>query len=516
MSVFPSNGRRTCQLPVVLAVAFALAACSGSNKSSTNDGALATTLRVGVSQGLVDADPHTTTLGSDIQILEQVYEGLARLDPKSLKIVPALAASWTTSDDGLVWTFKLRPGVTFHDGRKLSASDVKYSLDRILNPATKAMFFSDLEPIDKVSTPDAQTVTVDLKRPYSILTTLLASPPFTAIVPNGSGGSLSAKPNGTGPYSFTAQVPKTSVSLKAYPEYWAGKAKTKDLLFQVVPDQSALISALVSGQVDFITTVPMEQVKKLQSNDRVQLIRYESAWVDEIGFNTAKKPFRDVRVRQAVALTLDKAAIAKAATFGLGKAADTMVAVSSYEIAVKVPSRDLSRAKALLAEAGYPSGFSFDFAPCGGTAFPQMTRAGEEIASELRAIGLTAKVTSQEPGVWVNSVVNEHSFDATICGLVNGLDPDERSYRYFTSQGSNNFSQYKNAQVDNLLNQGRIEGDPNKRLSLYNQAWQILVDEAPWIALYQYPGLMAASPKVSGFVTTPNSDLIFTGVTVRK
>ena len=178
--------------------------------------------------------------------------------------------------------------------------------------------------------------------------------------------------------------------------------------------------------------------------------------MNELGFNCRVKPFSDVRVRQAIAMALDKNEIAKAATYGQGGPARTMVAPASpIKVNVKPLPYDPTRAKALLAEAGYPNGFSFSFSPCGGTAFPDMQLASELIAYQLQAIGINATAPTMEAGVWADNVITKHHYQGFICGLVSGLDPDQHLYRYFRSDGLYNFSQYASTPtLDRLLLKG--------------------------------------------------------------
>ena len=473
-------------------------------------------LRIAVGQGLVNPDPHTCTLYSDVRILEQVYDGLLRVDPKTLKPVPALAESYEVSPDGLAWTFHLRPSVTFHDGTTLTSADVKYSIDRIRDPKTAATLRSDFDPVASVETPDASTVVLRLKRPFGVLAQVLATPVWSAIVPKNA-TDLAAKPDGTGPFLFLGQVPKTSVSLARNPHHYAaGLPKMPGVQFVVVPDESARVAALESHQVDIIDTVSMPLARALARASGVKLVQTESAWVDELGFNTNRKPFDDARVRRALAMAINKPQVAAAATFGLGKPATTMVSASPLELDVKPLPYDPAQAKSLLAQAGV-SHLSFSFAPCGGTAFPQMSRAGEVIAANLKAIGVEAKLTSLEASVWVDQVINKHDYDAFVCGLINGTDPDQKTFRYFTTHGAYNFSSYKPpAGLDDLMEKGREVTDPAERGRIYTQVWDQLLQDSPWVPLYVVPGLMGISDKVQGLVTTPDSDLLLANVSIAK
>lgn len=479
-------------------------------------GAAQDALRVGVGQGLVNPDPHTSTLYSDVRILEEIYEGLLRVDPVTLQPVPALAQSFEIAADKLTWTFHLRPGVTFHNGAPLSSADVKYSIDRIRNEKTGATLRSDYDPVTAVETPDAATIVMRLKQPFGVLAQVLATPVWSAIVPKDS-ADLGAKPNGTGPFSFVAQVPKTSVSLTRNPHFHEpGLPKLPGVEFIVIPDESARLAALQSHQVDVIDTVSLPLAKTLTGAAGVTLLQTDSAWVDEFGFNASHKPFDDPRVRRAIAMAINKPQVTAAATFGLGKPAATMVSASPIKLDVDALPYDPAEAKALLAEAGVKS-LAFTFAPCGGTAFPQMSRAGEVIAANLKAIGVDAKLTSMEASVWVDQVINKHDYDAFICGLINGTDPDQKTFRYFTTHGAYNFSLYKPApELDSLMQRGREQSDPSERGKTYSAAWTQLLQDSPWVPLYVMPGLVGISDKVTGVQTTPDSDLVLTGASLAQ
>jgi peptide/nickel transport system substrate-binding protein len=478
------------------------------------------TLRVGYSGPLVELDPHTSQSLQDQQQLENIYRGLTRLkSPADPTPEGDIAESWTVSQDKLTWTFKLRPGVKFHDGREVTAADVKYSIDRIKNPKTVATARSDFEPVKDVEVVDDKTVAFHLKRPYSILPIALQLPAWAAIVPKGSGSTLGRKPDGTGPFQYVSQVRNTSLTLKRFPDYWErGKPRVDRLVFTYIPDENARVNALRTGQVDFIDSVPLAQTAAVQRDTRVSVVKFDSSWVDELGLNTQRKPFNDPRVRQAIAHALNRAEIAKVATFGLGKTTNTMVAPTSP---VKVDAEGLAYdpelAKKLLREAGYPDGFSMSFAPCGGDAFPQMRRAGQVIARQLNDVGIKAKAQTLEAGVWAEQVITKHDYDGFICGLVNGNDPDGHSYRYFRSDGAFNFSQYRGTpRLDDLLERGREESDPAQRAKIYDEAWNVINQDAPWIPLYMVPGVVAAKRSVRGYEPYPEFNLHFETVGFAK
>jgi peptide/nickel transport system substrate-binding protein len=474
-------------------------------------------LRIGVGQGLVDADPHTSTLYSDVRILEQVYQSLMRTDPHTGEPIPDLAESMVPAADGMSWTVKLRPGVTFHDGQPFTSADAKWSLDRIRDPATTATLRSDLAPIQEIVAQDPLTLVIKLKQPYSILPRILSSQAWAAMVPANS-TNLRAKPVGTGPFTFVNAVPQTSVTLRRFEHYRdTGLPKLDGVQFTVIPDESARLAALTSQQVDMIDTVSLAQASQLKKATGVRLLQYDSSWIDEFGMNTQRKPFDDPRVRRAIAMAINRDDVLQAATFGLGKPAATMVPTSS-PVKVDVPAIPYApdQARALLREAGVGD-FSFSFAPCGGTSFPQLDRAAEVIAEDLKQIGITAQVTTMEASVWVDRVINRHDYDAFVCGLINGIDPDQKTFRYFSRTGSYNFSQYKPpARVDQLLQQGREVSDPAQRKAIYEEVWRLILQDSPWVPLYQMPGLIGISQRVQGLQVTPISDLVLIDVSLAR
>ncbi len=509
--------RRATIAAVLAGLCVAAAACgAGSAKNQTKPtGDLnqtsgikqGGTLRVGFSSTLVNPDPHTSTSLGDQQLLENVYRGLTRLkSPSDPTPTGDVASSWTVSPDQLTWTFKIRPGITFQDGKPVTAADVVYSMNRIKDPKLVTSLRSDLDPVKKVVAVDSHTVRFELSQPYSILPIVLQTPAWSAIVPNGSGPTLAKHPDGTGPFEVASQVRNTSLTLKRFPGYWEkGEPHVDKIVFTFLPDENARVSALTSGQVDLIDSVPYAQVAALQANSAVSVLRFRSSWVDEFGMNTQRKPFSDVRVRQAIAHALDRAQIAKVATFGLGQPAMTMVAPTSpIKVNAPAPSYDPAQSRKLLAEAGYPKGFSMSFSPCGGDSFPAMQRAGEVIVHELAAVGIKAKQQSLESGVWASQVITKHAYDGFICGLVSGNDPDQHTYRYFHTDGAYNFSLYKPPKaVDDLLDKGRQVSNPAQRAQIYDQAWTKINQDAPWIPLYNEPGVVAASKSVRGFQAFP-------------
>lgn len=516
---------------VALLASVALAACGGGSSSSQQaaDKAGSGThqtgdllsqegikeggiLKVGFAGPLVEMDPQKSQSLEDQQQLENIYRGLTR--PKSASDptpVGEIAESWDVSKDGLTWTFHLRPGVKFQSGKTVDAEDVVYSIERIMDPATVATAASEFEPVKKVEAVNPTTVRFKLSQPYSLLAEALDQPAWAAIIPKGSGPTIAAHPDGTGPFEFEKQVKNTSLTLKRFAGFWKqGQPKLDGVEFIYLPDANARVNALKTGQVDFITSVPLEQTAALQADKNISVAKFDTSFVDEFGLNTKRKPLDNVKVRQAIAYALNKEDITKVATFGLGKPAATMVAPTS-PIKVEAPELEYNQAKAkeLLKEAG-ATNLSISFSPCGGETFPEMRRAGEVIASQLEEVGIKANLEELESSVWAEEVITKHDYDAFICGLVAGNDPDGHSFRYFTKDGAFNFSQYEGPEkLDQLLAEGREVEDPAQRSKIYGEAWTIINEEAPWVPLFSVPSVVAAGKSVRGFEPFPEFNLRF-------
>jgi peptide/nickel transport system substrate-binding protein len=505
---FRRRRRYGLTLGLLALIAPLAAACSGGQSAGTSASA---TLTVGVANDVTDWDPQTSTSLGDQQVLENIYRGLTVLDPATKLPVGEIAKSWTVSRDQLTWTFYLRPTARFSTGKRVTPNDVVYSIDRILNPATHGTAASWLSPVKSVTAAGSDAVAFHLSQPYSLLPTALQLPAWSAIIPAGSAATVAAHPVGAGPYMVASHTAQQSIVLRRNPYYWnpaLPHVKTVDI--KIIPDANSRLDALLSGQISLDNDIPLSDVKHFANSSRIKLDVFPSSEIDEFGMNASKPPFSDVRVRQAVAYALNKPTIAQAATNGLGGVASTMVSKAS-PIPVNVTdaiAHNVAKAKALLAAAGYPHGFSLSFSACGGQAFPAMLNAGQVIANQLSAVGIHASFTTMDAGVWADQVITKNAYQAFICGLISGNDPDEHSYPYFSNKGLYNFSHYKApAKLDQLLTAGREVVSPAQRATIYDQAWTILASQVPWIPLYWMPGVVGTAPNVHGYASLPELNM---------
>ncbi len=503
---------------VTVVSALVISAC-GASSGSSGKSQTGGTLKVGMGDALVDMDPQTSGSLQDLQVLDNIYEGLLKQDPSNGQIEASLATSWTASADLKTYTFKLRSGVTFQDGEKLTSADAKWSIARVLNPDTKATYAGDLSPIASMDTPDASTLVIHLKQPYPELLVALSNPVYAAIMPQSNAAHLTTKPIGTGPFQYQSSVPKTSVTLKRYTGYWnkPGGPAIDTVEFLAIPDPNSKIQALESGQVQMIDTVPLANIKTVKGVSGLNVQTYPSTWTDYFAMQTRSGPFANAKVRQAAVMAINKADLTKLATFGEGTPQDTMIVPASpVKVTAPALAYDPTKAKQLLSDAGYPNGFAFTFSTCGGTAFPEMVASGQIIASDLKKIGINATFKTEDSGTFANDIFTQHDFTAYVCGLASGLDPDQRTYRYFHTDGPYNAPGYSNSAVDAALDAARETADNSQRARYYTTAWTQINADAPWDILFTFPNVAAMSNKVHGFPLDPNNYMTLNNVSLSK
>ena len=364
------------------------------------------TLIVAVPKDPLGFDPHKMHALSSYQIAAQLFNGLTRVD-KNGAVIPDLAQSWEVSEDGLIWTFRLRQGVTFHNGREVIAEDVKYSIERIKDPATKSTWQSDYVLVETIEVVDRYTVQLKLSQPFAPLLEVLTWK-RGAIVPKEiveQYGDLNTYPVGTGPFMFKEYVEGQHVKLVKNPNFFRpGLPYLDEVIFKIIPEGMSRVIELLAGSADVILDVPLEQIPALQAQGIIVDIR-PSSWVVYLGFNLGlgnhpQGPWSDVRVRKAIAMAVDKETIAKAATMGYGYPIDSTVPLgSAYKVDVPRYERNLAEAKRLLAEAGYPHGFKAEGIIIAG--YPEFQLAGEVIYSQLREIGVELIPIVVEHGTFV-------------------------------------------------------------------------------------------------------------------
>lgn len=474
-------------------------------------GAAEKVLTIGVDQEAVGLDPHVVTAFSSMRRLDLLYNRLVRLDD-SFAVVPDLASSWDIPDNK-TYVFHLRTGVKFHNGREMTAEDVQYSLNRVLDPKTASPGRSYISLITSIDVVDRYTVKLNLSAPLASLLDGLTSNNLS-IVPKevvAANGNLQKLECGTGPFMIKEWMADNSMTLVKNPDYFDKDAVNLDkVIFRVIPEQASLLAGVKSGELDMATISDGAIIRQASRDSKVVVMSKPGLNMRIFSFNTTVKPFDDVRVREAVALVLDRAEILAVAEFGMGKPTGPLpVAATAWALPLsQLPfsSVDVARARKLLAEAGYPNGFSFKITCSttyeGGLAVAQVAQ------EELKKIGVIAELEVVEWGVYIDKWVKRAY--STMIELRGGSgEPDRFLYRTFHSTGTVNNFLFKDAEVDKYLDLGRSQTRTSDRKASYDKVQALLSEKVPCVFLYCPNENQVMSPKVSGFKQIGNGSLFY-------
>jgi peptide/nickel transport system substrate-binding protein len=458
------------------------------------------TLTFATSSDVDGLDPHRTVAAPTFDVAKSLYDTLIEADASG-NLLPALATAWEASSDGLRWTFKLRDNVFFHNGRKFTAADVKFSFDRIRGKDSPRR--GDFASLRDVETPNDLTATFVLSETSPVFISNLAVG-WAAIVPQEAADTLKSKPVGTGPFQFVEWVPDSRVRVKRFEKYWKVDAPYLDeIVFKQITDPVAQLTALKLGEVD-IAPVQPQNASDAQKTAGLKLYSAPvnpDATVALLAINNAKKPYDDLRVRQALNYAIDRQTLIEGAQFGYATPIGTHMAPTSpfYRDETQRYPYNPAKAKQLLADAGYPNGFetTIRFAN-----FDIHRRNAEIIAGQLAAVGIKAKLESMELATWLTDVYRGRNYELNTLTHSARLDPDPLLNRYVCKHAEN-YRNYCNAKYDALIADAARTTDQARRKELYAEAQKMLVDEAVAVWLYSPHVIMGLRANVQKFNLLP-------------
>jgi peptide/nickel transport system substrate-binding protein len=444
-------------------------------------------------------------------VFYNVQEALVKVDRHG-KIVPWLAERWHTSDNKN-YTFFLKKGVRFHNGRELKAADVKYVIDRAMNPETKHPYPRYYASITDIIVKDDYTITFALKEtnPNFLLNMARAG---SAIYPREAVDTMKSHPVGTGPFVLGEWIRGDRIVLKRNPEYHVkGLPKLDRVTFRFIEDPNAILAALKAGDIDVsLFGVGPEHLSDLKKDPRFEVIVGDTTNDVVMSMNNSRKPFSDVRVRRAITHAIDKAAIVKGAMFGMGKILGSNVdPLNPYYVDVSnVLPYDPAKAKKLLAEAGYPNGFEtvLKVTP----QYNYTVRSGEIIADHLKKVGVNVKIEQIEWSQWLARVFKEADYDMTIIGHAESWDIGNYANPKY-------YFRYDSPKFQELFKKSEQTLDGPARRDLYVQMQKMLAEDAPVVFLYMHPRLAVAKKGVEGIwkdLPTPAADLSEVSFTGKK
>ncbi len=483
----------TFWLVIAIVTAAALTVYGGT---STDDEA-SNSVVVGISQDIDSLDPHNAVYAGTREVLFNLFEGLVKATSTG-NIEPAVAESYEVAEDAQSIVFTIRDGITFHDGTAVTAEDIVYSIERYAEIQGEESSFADFESIEIV---DDQTVKINLREPNTEFIYELTC----AIIPAANDTDVNANPIGTGPFKYVSYTPGESLVVEKYEEYWKDNCPYLDeVTFKIVTDTTTAINELNAGTLDIYQYLTADQVTAI--NDNFDILEGSVNYVQALFLNNAVEPFNNVLVRQAMYYAVDRDLVNEFVFGGKSHIIGTnMIPAESFYYNADTEStytRDVEKARELLAQAGYPNGFEFtitvpnNYAPHESTA--------QILAESLAEAGIIANIELVEFTTWYSDVYVDRNYEATVVAVDGALAPNSW-FSKNVSTASNNFTNYSNAEFDEVYNQAMAEIDLDQKAVYYKQLQQILADDAASVYVQDPANLLAINNKLEGYEFYPIS-----------
>jgi len=462
-------------------------------------------LRIALRETLLSLDPQ-----KEFQIVSMGFTNEAFADSlvnydDEYNFVPGLALSWTTVDD-LTWEFKLREGVKFHNGEPFTAEAVKHSFERLVDPDYKAGSAFLLAGVESVEVKEEYTALFHTKEPFGAL---LPNLTLVSIVPIEASqrDDFATNPVGTGPFRFVEWRKGEKLVMEANPDYWGGPAKLKQVIYYPIAEDATRMAAVRTGEVDIADGVPPEEISSLKAEPHLEVFKTLSN--DNVCIRTyveGDAPRCDPRVRKAMLMAIDREAIVSTILQGVGAAARSVVssALPFFNPNLEPYPYDPERAKALLAEAGYPDGFSSNIVVPSGF-YPKDAEITQAIAAYLQQIGISLEVRLMEQSsAWPLRRV-PYEFFYSGAAIIN-MDGDAAFYRDYMPETSR--EKYNNPEVVRLLNAARSSLDQDERRELYRQAQAVIWEDLPNIPIHDVGDVWAVNKRVKNWQPRPDKTVV--------
>ncbi|MDK3018199.1 ABC transporter substrate-binding protein [Pseudodonghicola flavimaris] len=459
------------------------------------------TLIWGHSETTQNLDMHQTGTASTGRVLQNVHDSIVTVD-KDLNVIPNLAESFEQSADGLVYTFKLRPDVTFHNGKKMTSADVKFSFERCKDPATGAVNFEVFNAVESIETPDDLTVVITLGSVNAPFLSRLAENGAGVIMPEGSGDVQGTTPIGCGPFKFVRREFGNEVELERFDEYWGGPAYLDKVIAREITEPTVRLTGLRTGELHMINDIPADRIAEIEGDPDLQVVSWFPLNWDFVNFNHDFEPFKNPKVREAFDYMIDKEALLEGALWGQGAvtASPSYPTSASYNHDLKQRPQDFDKAKALLAEAGYGEGeLSVVFKAT--TNYPYHIEAAQIMLEWFRMAGVNATIEQLTWSDWLSQCWVDKDFQITMMNFFTLWEPDFLYYSLWNTEGAFNYRKISNPMVDELTAKARVTVDPQARADIYKQVQTIIHDETLDVILWFRNGTIGAQPSVMGLDT---------------
>lgn len=453
-------------------------------------------LAVNVDSGSMN--PWLSTTSTDKNVVTHIYDTLLMRD-ETMTIQPHVATSYEPID-GTTWEFVLRDDITFTNGERLTAHSVKYTVDHFRDPELNAPSIAQFGLIESVEVIDDYTMRIVTSEPFPALPAIMTE---FWIIPEGhttevTGQGLSTNPIGSGPYMLAEWVRDERVVLEANPNYWNGVPEVPYVEFRVVPDQNTRIAQAQTGEADIVAQIPTEALALLESSGRVNIEQAPGPRAYFITLNTRlDTPLQDQRVRQALNYAINVEEIIAFIFDGKGSPLATLMTPEQfgYDASIEPYGYDPERARELLAEAGYPDGFTISMqAPT--ARYPKDVEVAQTIASQLAEVGINVDLSILEWGTYIGQFRTEEGPPMFLLGWsIPTFDPDSILTPLLTT--GNTYDRFENQELQALIERARSTIDADERTQIYSEVQQTMKDLAPMVFLYQLEELYAISQRLN-------------------
>lgn len=495
---------------ISIATLLFLAACSGGNESSSagegsdaNDQGIESFTYASLTDA-VGLSPILTNDSASANVTDHVYEKLFERNAETMEIEPQLAESYESPDEN-TWIIKLKQGVKFHDGTDFNADAVKYTFDKLRDPATAAPRASLMEPVDTITVVDDYTVEIKTKYPYGPFLASLSHSNAAIVSPEADqNGDINKDPVGTGPFKFVSWVPGDQVVLEANKDYRDGAPAIQKLIFKVVPEISTAISMLQTGEVQFIDKLPTEQIERVEGLKNVNVEKVDGTPQYYFTVNHSKEEFQDAELREALASAIDRDAFISKMK-GLGIRSDSVIGSKVFGYKEEADNAgtpyDLEKAKELVKKNGYDKKTYTLLSP-NRNNFILMS---EVVQAQLTEAGFNVNIESMEWASFLDTA-RDGNYDMTFLSWSNlTADGSELFYPNFHSDnvGASNRAQYSNPEFDQLVEQSRTTTDQEKRLEILDQANRLMLEDHAIVNMYHDVVTAAMENSYKGLILEP-------------
>lgn len=507
-------------IAISLVMLMSLTAACGSTAATKTQSQSKKDIVVADSAEPTTLDPHDTNDTLAYSIQKTMLEGLFGFD-KNMKVVSVLAESYTSNTSATEFTIKLRKGVKFQDGTEFNAAAAKANLDRLSDQTQKLKRNSLFSMVSKTDVVDDNTIKIALKYPFGAMINTLAHPAGMMISPKALqqyGKEVSKHPVGTGPYSFKEWIPGTKLTVVKNDKYWGTQAQYNSITFKAVKEDGSRVAMIQTGEADFIYPVPTMQIDKLKADKNISIQQGPSMVVRYVSMNVNKKPFDNIKVRQALNYAIDKKAFAQVVFNGFSAPMKSIIAPNvQFYSEQKQYDYDIEKAKQLLKEAGYADGFKTTLWS-GNTS--TALKVDEFLQQQLAKVGVTVTVVPQESAALNDKVFNvSKGSKGDVEMYYGGWSPStgdaDWGIRPLLAEESipptsYNTAYYSNPESDKLIKAALSTSDSSTRGDAYAKAQKILWDECPWIFLVDDINISASRSNITGLSILPDGSLLVT------